>query len=121
MIKKKNMKKTVGIVLVLLFVVSGVTGSIAISRENADTVPFVSETDIFDSGPGELINPLTGKTASLAVIDYDGDGDLDYLEGYGIFLMIATNNDGQFERKLIHTFDEVDPDSGLWESLSMGG
>jgi len=120
MIKKKNMKRTVGIVLVLLFVVSGITGSIAISRENADTVPFVSETDIFDSGPGEIITPLNFKTASLAVIDYDGDGDLDYVDGIDIWIHIATNNDGQFERETIHMFDEVDPDSGHWESLRGG-
>ncbi|MFO8078235.1 MAG: VCBS repeat-containing protein, partial [Thermoplasmatota archaeon] len=96
-----------------------VTG-ITVSSKNADTVPFVSETDIFDSGPGEIITPLNFKTASLAVIDYDGDGDLDYVDGIDIWIHIATNNDGQFERETIHMFDEVDPDSGHWESLRGG-
>ncbi|MBS3778127.1 MAG: VCBS repeat-containing protein [Candidatus Thermoplasmatota archaeon] len=120
MIKKNNVEKNLGIILVMLLLVSGVTGSVAISREDADTLPFVSETDIFDSGPGELINPLVEKTASLAVIDYDGDGDLDYVEGRSIAIFIATNNDGQFEKKLIHMFDEPDPDSGYWENLNWG-
>jgi len=121
MIKKKVLI-CVFISLIILFgsVSAHMVGIIAVSGEDADTLPLSSNAEIFDSGPGELINPLTGKTASLAVIDYDGDGDLDYIEGYGIFLMIATNNDGEFERKLIHTFDQVDPDSGLWEGLSGG-
>lgn len=122
MIKKKVLICVFSSLIILFGSVSAhMVAGLTVSDDDADTLPLSSNAEIFDSDPGELINPLTGKTASLAVIDYAGDGDLDYVEGYGIFLMIATNNDGQFERKLIHTFDEVDPDSGLWESLSMGG
>ena len=103
----------ISLVIVFLSSVSvNIVGSIAVSSEGTDTLPVVSDPDIFNSGPGEFIHTLGPgpSTASLAVIDYDGDGDLDYIEG-GAAIFMVKNNDGQFERKRIYLFPE-NPDTG---------
>lgn len=121
MIKKKVLICVFSSLIVLLGSVSAhMVIGITVSGDDADTLPLSSNVKIFDSGPGELINPLTARTASLAVIDYDGDDDLDYVVAEKKWIVIATNNDGEFERELIHHIIYPDPDSGYWEDFSGG-
>jgi hypothetical protein len=59
-----------------------------------------SDENIFNHGPGEVLCKKSAGSpgATLALIDYDGDGDKDYIEGSFHDIFIITNNDGQFQK-----------------------
>ena len=83
-----------------------------------------NEVDCFDSGAGESINEIDRGSpgACLKAIDYDGDGDMDYIEGSNEFVFIATNTDSHFEKTMVYNFFlSPDPDSGNINMLVYGG
>lgn len=83
-----------------------------------------NEMDFFDSGAGELISEIDpgSPSACLKAIDYDDDGDMDYIEGSNEFVFIVTNSDNHFEKTMIFNFFlSPDPDSGNINMLVYGG
>ncbi len=118
---KKFLLCVISSLLILIGSVSAhMVGSIIVSGECTDTLHSLSTSEIFNSGPGEFVHEFTaGSSASLVVIDYDSDGDLDYIEGSHGAVFIVTNNNGQFERKLFHIFPP-DPDTGYYDDFHFG-
>ena len=79
----------------------------------------------FDSSPGLLLKLIdvnvdiigADEHGSLSIIDYDGDGDLDFLAGFYI-PFLYNNRDGMFDRFPLCNLQET---KGGWDSLRQGG
>lgn len=63
-------------------------------------------SNIFNSDEGERICEISNcsPSATLESIDYDGDGDMDYLEGANEWVSIVTNTNGNFEKQIVHNW-----------------
>ena len=100
MIKKTNMKKTIGIVLILLFVVSGVTGSTIGWQDNCNEISYDKNslnneetvwwnttefsTESYTSPFFSIYNLIElGQAAyGLDTVDFNNDGLLDFIVSY---------------------------------------
>jgi len=78
-----------------------------------------SDENIFNHSPGEVLCEKSAGSlgATLAVIDYDGDGDKDYIEGSFHDIFFITNDDDQFHKQLYCTLDEY---NGYADVLDQG-
>lgn len=82
-------------------------------------------SNCFDNSPGLLLKlfnvdvDIIGACdhGSLSIIDYDGDGDLDFLAGY-FNPFLYNNHDGMFDRFPICNLQET---KDSWDSLRQGG
>lgn len=107
--KKNNLNKTISMVLVALFLVSGSIGSISSGAGSEDKQIVSTNLDstvLFDSDEGEILCEISNcsPSACLEAIDYDGDGDMDYLEGANEWVSIVTNNNGVYEKTIVHNW-----------------
>jgi hypothetical protein len=101
--------------------IAGVSTKLNISP-NSVLLSRTDDTILFDSEAGELIGDIDGgsPSACLEAIDYDGDGDMDYIEGSNEYVFIATNTEGIFEKTMVFSFLEEEIDSGYVTSLVYG-
>ena len=87
--------------------------AVLLSPSALSSMPFDPECrKYFDPGPGEKLDQTHegGLVPSLAAIDYDNDGDLDFLEGGDISIYMVTNKGGKFEKTILYSsFGEEEP------------
>jgi len=57
----------------------------------------------FVPGPGEPIVKTNAQCPSLAAIDYDNDGDLDFLMSMNEYVYMVTNKGGKFEETILYS------------------
>jgi hypothetical protein len=106
--KRYDIIKKISVTIALMFILTGITASIGIGKDAVNTDRKISsknldDTVLFDSGDGKLIRDMAGSvSSSLGAIDYDNDGDLDFLEGADNFFNMETNEQGEFVRKEIY-------------------
>ena len=77
-----------------------------------------SDENIFNHSPGELIAYMSSSIGTtLAAIDYDNNGDMDFLESARDYIIINTNKQGNYEKTEIC---KLPGRHGYCEDLNMG-
>ena len=80
--------------------------AVLLSPSALSSMPFDPECrKYFDPGPGEKLDQTHegGLVPSLAAIDYDNDGDVDFLEGGDISIYMVTNKGDKFEKSILYS------------------
>jgi len=82
----------------------------------------VKDVNCFDSSAGEIISKMSDHATPLAAIDYDNDGDMDFLEASDCAVLIVTNHNGNYDSCGLEKTKicELPSRNGNGESLHMG-
>jgi hypothetical protein len=110
----------------MLFLLTSATNGMSIlttSEVGKIVYDNLDEPVLFDSDAGNIISKIDGgsPSACLEAIDYDSDGDMDYIEGSNEFIFINTNAEGNFIKTLVYSFFwSPEPGSGYINTLVYG-